>query len=67
MYIPKRITEAYLSKDSHELSLIRISWRPYNLLEGDGHMLKDNVEAIVSRKSFKGGDNILVLKLSKQV
>jgi hypothetical protein len=30
-------------------------------------MLEDNVKAVVSCKSFKGGNNISVLKLSKQV
>ena len=30
-------------------------------------MLKDNVEAVIGRENFKGGDDILVLKLSKQV
>jgi hypothetical protein len=30
-------------------------------------MLEDNVEAVVCSESFKGGDEISVLKLSKQV
>ena len=30
-------------------------------------MLENNVEAVVGRESFKGGDDIFVLKLSKQV
>ena len=59
--------EAYLSKDGRELSLIRISWRSYDPLEGDGHMLEDYVKAVVGRESFKGGDDISVLELSEQV
>lgn len=59
--------EAYLAEDSGKLSFIRISWRPYDLLEGDRHMLNDNVQVVVSRESFEGGHNILVLKLSIHV
>jgi hypothetical protein len=57
----------YLTEDSRELSLVRISWRSYNPLEGEGYILKDNIEAAIGCKSFKGGDDISVLKLSKQV
>lgn len=56
-----------MSEDSRELLLVRVSWRSYDLLEGEGHMLEDNVEAVVGCESFKGGDEISVLKLSKQV
>jgi hypothetical protein len=49
------------------LSLVKISWRPYDPFEGEGHMLEDNVEAVVGCKSFEGGDDISVLKLSIQL
>jgi hypothetical protein len=57
----------YLTEDGRELSLVRISWRSYDPLEGEGHMLKDKIEAAVGCESLEGGDDISVLKLSKQV
>jgi hypothetical protein len=56
--------EAYLSEDGRELSLVRIGGRPHDLFEGEWHMLKDNVEAVVGCESVEGSDDILVLKLS---
>lgn len=59
------IAEAHLFKNDCELLLVRISWQFYDLLKRDEHMLKNNVKAIVSHKSFKNSDDILMLKLSK--
>jgi len=53
-----------LSEDGRELSLVRIGGRPHDLFEGKGHMLEDNIEAVVGCESFEGGDDISVLKLS---
>ena len=58
---------AHLSEDGSELSLVRTSWGPGNLLEGDGHILEDNVEAIVSCESVQGGNDVTVLKVSEHV
>jgi hypothetical protein len=63
----ERVAEAYLSEDGRKLSLVRVSWRSYDLLEGEGHMLEDNVEAVVGCERFKGSDDISVLKLSEKV
>ncbi len=56
--------EAYLSEDGRELLLVRISWRPYDLFKGEGHMLEDNIEAVVGCESFESSNDISVLKLS---
>ena len=42
---------ANLSEDGSELALVGIGWRPDDLLEGDVHILEDNVETIVSCES----------------
>lgn len=34
---------------------------------GDGHVLENNVEAIVGCESLEGGDEIAVLKLSRHI
>jgi hypothetical protein len=67
VYVLEELAEACLSEDGRELSLVRISWRSYDALKGDGHMLDDNVEVVVGRESFKSGDDIWVLKLSKHM
>jgi len=56
-----------LSEDSSELSLVGIGGGPDSLLEGDGHMLEDNVEAVVSGESVQGGNDVRVLKASEHV
>jgi hypothetical protein len=66
-YIAKYNTNDYLSNNSRKLLIVRISRRPDYLPQGNWHMLEDIIEVSVGCASFKGGDNVLVLKLSKQV
>ena len=59
--------EAHLSENGRELSLVRVSWGIYDPLEGERHMLEDDIEAVVSCKGFKGADDIMIPEAAKQV
>lgn len=58
---------AHLSEDSRELSLVGIGWRSYDMVKRDGHILKYDVETIISCESLQGCDNVTVPNLSERV
>ena len=58
---------AHLSEDGSHLSLVGIGWGLDDLLEGDGHILEDNVETIVSCESVEGRNDVTVPNVSEHV